>query len=148
MKGIFLAAVMLLLCCAVPVSGQINQLPWSAQSSGGGVSSGNGWVLTATVGEAFGGTSSGTNFAIEGGFLPGMRTLSGTTALTEVSVQGSWNLVSVPLLTKDPRKTAIFPSAVSNAFAYYAPPVGYTAVTDSQIYSLISLWSPHRFKNR
>jgi photosystem II stability/assembly factor-like uncharacterized protein len=41
-----------------------------------------------------------------------------------VPVEGRWNLLSVPVSVADPRKTTLFPSAASSAYAYengYAP---------------------------
>ncbi|HEV8537472.1 MAG TPA: T9SS type A sorting domain-containing protein [Bacteroidota bacterium] len=35
-----------------------------------------------------------------------------------IAVNNAWNLVSLPIVAFDPRKTSIFPAAVSNAFAY------------------------------
>jgi hypothetical protein len=35
-----------------------------------------------------------------------------------VDVQGHWNLISLPLYVPDPKKTSLFPMAVSDAFAY------------------------------
>lgn len=44
------------------------------------------------------------------------HTLSG--GLSFYPVAGGWNLVSVPLIVDDYRKSVLFPSAVSNAFSY------------------------------
>ena len=43
----------------------------------------------------------------------------------QYSVKNGWNMVSIPLVVNDPRKTIIFPTAISSAFLYN-PGVGYT----------------------
>ncbi len=40
------------------------------------------------------------------------------TTARSVGVNAGWNLVSLPLTVSDPRKVIVFPSAISNAFAY------------------------------
>jgi photosystem II stability/assembly factor-like uncharacterized protein len=40
------------------------------------------------------------------------------------SVEGGWNVVSLPVRVSDRRKTAVFPSSISNAFTY--TPFGYS----------------------
>jgi hypothetical protein len=35
-----------------------------------------------------------------------------------INIQGKWNLISLPLDVPDPKKTTLFPTAVSDAFAY------------------------------
>ena len=34
------------------------------------------------------------------------------------SMTGSWNMISLPLVTADPRKVIVYPTAISNAFAF------------------------------
>jgi len=40
-----------------------------------------------------------------------------------LSVQNGWNIISLPLTVPDPRKTTVFPTSTSNAFAF--TPMGY-----------------------
>jgi hypothetical protein len=42
-------------------------------------------------------------------------------------VLNGWNMIGLPLAVADPLKASLYPEAVSNAFAYQAPPVGYTS---------------------
>jgi hypothetical protein len=47
-----------------------------------------------------------------------------TSGCKDVVVSSGWNMISVPFVTEDMRKTSLFPSAASNAFAFAN---GYTA---------------------
>jgi len=47
-----------------------------------------------------------------------VRFITGEFVASEISVQPGWNLVSVPLTMTDCHRTALFPTSVSEAFAY------------------------------
>ncbi len=48
-------------------------------------------------------------------------------SVARVDMLNSWNLISVPLAVGDFRKSVLFPTSVSSAFAYLPPPTGYAA---------------------
>jgi hypothetical protein len=110
-------------CSCVCAYGQTIAHPWSVQDGGGGKSAGSGFTLMSSVGQPASGTITGTGFVLEGGFIPGLRQLSGSTSSLDVAVASAWNLLSVPFVTDDMRKTTLYSAAVSNAFAY--TPSGY-----------------------
>ncbi len=58
-----------------------------------------------------------------------LLTVAGTfpSSVTSVNLLNSWNLISVPLAVGDFRKSLLFPTSVSSAFAYLPPPTGYAA---------------------
>ncbi|MEJ5305262.1 MAG: YCF48-related protein [Ignavibacteria bacterium] len=56
---------------------------------------------------------SGSNGAIIKGYLPTIPQETRT-----VAYSSGWNMLSVPLVSSDMRKTSLFPDAVSSAFAY------------------------------
>ncbi len=120
--------ISLLLCACVSMYSQPATHPWSITDGGGGKSSGGGFTLSTSLGQPATGTMTGTGFIIEGGFLPGIRQLSGTTSTLDLQLASAWNLLSVPFISNDMRKTTLFPTAVTSAFAY--TPSGY-AVRDT-----------------
>ncbi len=119
--------MLLLLIGAKVLYGQSPQLPWSTQDGGGGKSAGGDFTLSSSIGQPAAGTTAGTNFTLEGGYLPGSRSLSGTTSILDITMGTAWNLISLPVLPEVLSKSVLFPTATSNAFAYYPPPTGYAA---------------------
>ncbi len=101
--------------------------PVSGVDGGGGTSAGGGYTLLGSVGQAAAGvtTDADTGMALEGGAIPPLRAGSGVTMTTGIKVQAAWNMLSIPLLSPDPRKTSLLPTAISSAFVYLPPPVGY-----------------------
>jgi hypothetical protein len=59
-----------------------------------------------------------TGYAMESGYVPGVRFLCGASTYSPISVGAGWNLVSVPLTVGDYRKTVLFPTATSPAFYF------------------------------
>lgn len=118
--------IILILTIAVfPLYGQSVLHPWSVFDGGGGISNGGTVKLQSSVSQTAAQVMSGTGFIIEGGYIPGLR-LFGGQITTELQLQTSWNLVSIPLKATDMRKTVIFPSSSSDAFEYQ--PGGYVSV--------------------
>src|SRR5258708_14306390 len=99
--------------------------PWSVTDGGGGNSSGGGLKLSGSVGQPAPGTSSGSGLNQEGGFMPGLATLAGTSTTLTGQLLNARHLPSVPLVSNDMRKSTLFPTAISNAFFY--TPSGYVA---------------------
>ncbi|MDI6766355.1 MAG: T9SS type A sorting domain-containing protein, partial [Bacteroidota bacterium] len=60
----------------------------------------------------------GDTFKLESGYIPGLRRYSGSYTTLAIQLQESWNLISVPLIVGDYKKSVIFPSARSDAFGY------------------------------
>ncbi|HYQ85625.1 MAG TPA: T9SS type A sorting domain-containing protein [Bacteroidota bacterium] len=92
--------------------------PWRVVDNGGGKSAAGGVQLQASIGQCAvqAMTSGGAN--AEGGYIPGLRELGGAVTTVDYLVENSWNMVSVPLLVGDFRKTSLYPGATSVAFAY------------------------------
>jgi hypothetical protein len=86
--------------------------------NGGGKSSAGGVFLHASIGQPAIGVMSAGGVALEGGYIPGIRFLGGTTSILDVTCETGWNLVSLPFIVGDPRKSVLYPAGTSAAFAY------------------------------
>jgi hypothetical protein len=112
------------LCIPIAGFGQSAAIPWWTLDGGGGSSAGSGFSLLSSVGQAAIGTSTGGGLILESGYLPGARMYSGTTSTMSQQTIAGWNMLSVPLLAADMRRTALYPG-ISVAYDY-SPTVGYT----------------------
>ncbi|MBI4810117.1 MAG: T9SS type A sorting domain-containing protein, partial [Ignavibacteriales bacterium] len=101
------------------------QHSWKVLDGGGGKSTGDVYTLNASVGQAAAQrmVSIDVSMIMEGGYIPGLRNFSGAWTTATIAPLLSWNLLSVPLLTNDMRKIALYSSAISPAFIY--EPGGY-----------------------
>ena len=90
---------------------------WGTFDGGSGDATNNGINSIASIGYPISQLSSTSEFRLEGGFIPGLRTHSNATSIT-LSLESEWNLISVPLTVNDHRKSSIYPMATSAAFAY------------------------------
>ncbi len=102
-----------------PALGQIH--PWKVIDPGGGQSaSANGFKLYSVVGQFAAGTSAvpSDSFAIESGYIPGLRNFSGVATTLGISYATGWDLLSIPCAVADSHKTVLFPTAISYAFSY------------------------------
>lgn len=91
-------------------------IPWSAFDMGYGSSASGNTLAKSVIGLSFVGTSQQADTKIESGFL-GLGLFRGASGVT-FNVQGGWNMVAVPNHVPDPRKTVLFPQAISNAFLF------------------------------
>ena len=92
--------------------------PWYVVDRGGGKSTSAGISLQSSIGQpaAQAGSSGGIN--LEAGYIPGVRELAGTTTTLDFLTEDTWNMVSVPLIVGDFRKTSLYPTGISSAFTY------------------------------
>jgi hypothetical protein len=93
-------------------------LPWHATDIGGSTSTAGQLVLQSSIGGLSNGVSNAGSLTLELGFLPGVRLLSGNSTTSQVIVEQGWNMVSVPLVVADYRKTTLFTNAISSAFTF------------------------------
>src|ERR1041385_682043 len=91
---------------------------WHVNDAGGGRSSGGGLLLFSSIGQNAVRAMSAGGQNLESGYIPGIRSGAGFTAVTQVQPEGGWNLLSLPVLTDDPRVRVLFPTALSSAFSY------------------------------
>jgi len=112
-----LTIILLSVVCSIAY-GQPTRHPWHVVDRGGGKSTGNGFNLQGSIGQPSAQEMTGTGFQHEGGYIPGIRSLSGVTTSLELALEDGWNMVSVPLLVSDYRKITLYPTATSKAFAY------------------------------
>ncbi len=119
MKHIFFTIILLLTAFNLLYS-QTLQHPWWVVDRGGGKSTGGDLILQTSIGQNAIQKMAGDTFALESGYIPGLRNLSGTSTTYGISMSAGWNLLSVPLLVNDYRRTVLFPTAVSPAYAYDA----------------------------
>jgi len=95
---------------------QTSTVPWSVFDMGFNIPASSMTSVKSIVGQTFIGTSVQLNTRVESGFLTGPWLHA--TASISVDVQGGWNMVAVPNHVSDPRKTVLFPGAISNAFEF------------------------------
>ncbi|MDP2207835.1 MAG: T9SS type A sorting domain-containing protein [Bacteroidota bacterium] len=114
---ILFIAICLILFSSMLLSQTINH-PWWVVDRGGGKSSGGELTLQTSIGQNAIQKMTGDTFALESGYIPGLRNLAGTSTTLGISMSAGWNLLSVPLLVNDYRKSVLFPTAVSPAYAY------------------------------
>ena len=93
--------------------------PWHVVDYGGGKSSAGGVFLHASIGQAAIQPMSAGGSTLEGGYIPGIRYLAGTSSALDVTCEPGWNLVSLPVIAVDPRKSILYPPGTSSAFAYF-----------------------------
>jgi hypothetical protein len=110
--------IVLLIACGCIVTAQSIILSTSGVSSGGGFSSGPTIGMQSSAGVPATDTATGGSFGMSGGIIPVQNVFTGTTFSIASPVSGSWNMVSVPSLLADNRKTTLLPSASSKAFGY------------------------------
>ncbi|MBI1808186.1 MAG: T9SS type A sorting domain-containing protein [Ignavibacteria bacterium] len=101
--------------------------PWHVIDRGGGKATAGGVTLQASIGQPAIQAMSATSTILESGYIPGMRSLLGTTLTIQFNAEENWNMVSVPLSVVDYNKNIIYPTATSNAFSYNNS--GYTVET-------------------
>lgn len=120
MKRTMIAALVLLLPGGTEgLRGQTAQVPSWSFSAGFSRQAGPTMNVAGHVGDAAVGRSTGSGKVVLSGFIPGAARTGGTAVLTQNhAMQDKWNMVSVPLTLADYAKTAVYPTAVSNAFAY------------------------------
>jgi len=117
MKEIVL--VITLQCLVIAqVHAQSLLLPWYDIGSGGGTSTAGQLHLYSSIGHPNNQVSHAGPLTLEEGYLPGVRLLSGNSVTSQVIVEQGWNMVSVPLVVADYRKTTLFSNAISSAFTF------------------------------
>ncbi|HTK81413.1 MAG TPA: hypothetical protein VL633_03905 [Bacteroidota bacterium] len=92
--------------------------PLHVSDAGGGKSASGGLTLSSSFGQPVIGITSYNQTNLEWGYIAGVRQSTGTVATLDYYSGGGWNLVSLPFLMSDLRKTTIFPTAISSAFEY------------------------------
>ncbi len=97
--------------------GQTKRVEWSTFSMGYDVSASTKHVIKSVIGQNFVDTSQQSAFHVNSGFLTDTLVQHLAFAAT-LSVSGSWNLLSVPIITPSYAKSYLFPTAASSAFAY------------------------------
>lgn len=112
-------------------------LPWYDTGSSGGTSTAGQFVLQSSFGLPNAQVSHAGSLTLEEGFLPGVRLLSGNSVTSQVIVEAGWNMVSVPLVVADYRKTTLFSNAISSAYAF-VDTLGY--VTRDTLQNGIGYW--------
>jgi hypothetical protein len=91
---------------------------WHVADNGGGISSAGGVTLSGSTGQPFVGVANASGVTAGHGYIPGIRSLTGGGSSLAYTANAGWNMISVPVIAADYRKTTIFPGASSNAFAY------------------------------
>ncbi len=116
-----LAICMCAVCCfPVCAIGQASRVEWSTFDMGFAQSNGGTLLVRSAVGQPFAGYSGGGNSGVQSGFLGDTVLIASLveTSLAELSMAPGWNMVSLPVIPNDARKSALFPTAQSPAFAY------------------------------
>ena len=94
--------------------------PWWVVDRGGGRSTVDTLILQSSIGQPAIQKMSylDTGMICESGYIPGLRTIFGSYTTNELTLADGWNMLSVPLLVDDYRKTTLFSTAISSAFSY------------------------------
>jgi hypothetical protein len=87
---IFITCLLFTLAAAVQAAGLAYDLPWWTADSGGSVSQGGSYSLSATIGQVDAGTLQGSSYSLAGGFWSGAPS-----ALVTTKYQ-----IALPLLKK------------------------------------------------
>jgi hypothetical protein len=101
-----------------PLHTQPITYPWYTVDGGGGKSTSGGITLQTSIGQPAILTGSSGGIDLQPGYLPGVLGLAGTNSIFDLLSEASWNMISVPLIVDDFRKTSLYPSAISKAFEY------------------------------
>ncbi|MBI3195817.1 MAG: T9SS type A sorting domain-containing protein [Ignavibacteriae bacterium] len=117
MKRIIYTQIILYMFVVVSYAQEV-QHPWSVIDKGSGRSSDGELQLLTSLGQTAVSRATSTNFFLDGGFMPGVRDTTNATVKLAITVTSGWNIVSVPLHVEDARKTSLYPSATSSAFAF------------------------------
>ena len=120
MKRNIVVLTVLMTICTIIVQAQTIKHPWWVVDRGGGKSTAGAITLRSSIGQPAIQKMSylDTGMTNESGFIPGLRTFSGSYTTHELSFTDGWNMISVPLLVNDYRKTTLFSTSMSSAFSY------------------------------
>lgn len=114
----------------IPLGGQYSVTPLAASIGANGSRK---FAVTFSP-PAYGRYNSGIVFVHNGATTPDTQLVQGDVPVGGVAL--GWNIVSVPLTVADPRKTVVFPDAVSNAFEFSAGYIGRDSVRNGVGYWL------------
>ena len=117
MKHKLFVAAVLSITASLPLYAQSVVQPWYVIDRGGGRSTSGSTVLQSSIGQSAVQVSSAGGTNLNSGFIPGLQEFTGATTET-FQTDLSWNMVSVPLVESDFRKSSLYPTATSVAFAY------------------------------
>ncbi|MDI6767873.1 MAG: T9SS type A sorting domain-containing protein [Bacteroidota bacterium] len=116
LKYIFIGIVLVLQTSSILFS-QSKQITWSTFSMGFETSTSSTRGIKSVIGQTFVDESQQSTKQIRGGFLA--DTLLQKLIFTRtIKVAEAWNLLSVPVITKNYNKKYLFPTAISSAFNY------------------------------
>jgi len=107
---------------------------WHVIDHGGGKATSGDIVLHSSIGQPNVArmTYLDTGNVVESGFIPGLRTYSGSWMQYTHPFSESWNLASLPVIPIDPRKSILYPLATSSAFAYNGSYVGIDTIKNGE----------------
>ena len=118
MKIPIITIILATLLCMSSASAQTYYLLQTVTGTGGGLqSSSSGYNMENTIGQPLAGWDFSTGYKEGQGIWQEYNSLQSYFS-TCYALGDGWNLISIGELTSDYRTTTIFPSAVSNAFAY------------------------------
>jgi len=111
-------SIALIVLCPEAVRTQTVIQPRYTFDQGGGKGAGGALTVRQSIGQPFVQKGAGTDHALAGGFLAPAAGSGASLVVTALTVSGGWNMISLPLNSPDPRKSALFPTAISNAFMF------------------------------
>jgi hypothetical protein len=116
MKSLLVISASILLSALL--QGQTIIHPWHVVDRGGGKSASGGINLHSSIGQPAIQASASGGINLEAGYIPGVRQLGGAVTTFAYNAEDTWNMLSVPLIMSDYKKTTLYPAAASVAFAY------------------------------
>src|SRR5213075_1461089 len=87
--------------------------PWHVVDNGGGSSTKGQTSLQSSVGQPAVTEMSASGRSLESGYIPGLRVVSGTSSTLDVTIAIGWNMVSVPFIVPDFRKSVLYPAGIT-----------------------------------
>lgn len=123
MKTTMLLSLVVLMAAGHGLQAQTSVHPWNVIDAAGGTSTSAGKILHSSIGQPLIGMTDSGGVNLETGSMPGTRILTGASTHFFAFSEAGWNMISVPLLVQDYGTTALYPTAITSAFAFL--PTGY-----------------------
>jgi len=93
--------------------------PWYVIDNGGGTSTSGGTTLQTSMGTLSGIATSTNGGILESGYLRGIRMLSGASSSLDVAIDNGWNMISIPFVVADFRKSILYPAGITKAYNFH-----------------------------
>jgi hypothetical protein len=114
--------------------GQTATHPWYVLDNGGGNATTVGSSLQSSIGTLSGIATSTNGAILESGYLRGVRMLSGATSSLDVASDDGWNMISIPFIVADFRKSILYPAGITKAYNFHDGYQTYDTLSNGSAY--------------